>query len=68
MPTKTDTAFDCIAFKTKVQEQIYEETKDMSNEQRVAYVRMKADTGPFAERWQRLLHRNNQAHRSKNAI
>jgi hypothetical protein len=30
--------FDCMAFKRKVQEQIYQETKDMTPEQYIEYI------------------------------
>ena len=34
--------FDCIAFKRKVQEQIYQETKDMTPEQEMEYIHRNA--------------------------
>ena len=45
----TEKEFDCIAFKDKVQLEIYEETKCMTASELVAYFRRKVETGPFAE-------------------
>ena len=50
-PTKTKKRFDCLAFKAKVQAQIYEEIKDLSPEEEVRYWRRKAETGPLAKWW-----------------
>lgn len=51
MVTKTEKNFDCIAFKRKVQAEIYEETRDMTPQQRIAYFNESARTGPFAKFW-----------------
>ena len=41
--------FDCLAFKWKVQAEIYEETKNLTPEEEIDYFRRHAETGPFAE-------------------
>jgi hypothetical protein len=46
--------FDCIAFKRRVQAEIYEEIKDLSPEEEIAYFRRRVETGPFAELWKKL--------------
>ena len=35
--------FDCVEMKERIQEQIYEETKDMSSAQRIEYFRAAAE-------------------------
>lgn len=48
MTTKTEKSFDCIAFKRRAQEKIYEEIKEMTAEEEIAYFKRLAKTGPFA--------------------
>ncbi len=45
----TEKAFDCLAFKWKVETEIYQEIKDQTPEQQIEYFRHHAQTGPFAE-------------------
>jgi hypothetical protein len=49
-----DKGFDCLAFKERVQAEIYEEIKDLSPEQEVEYFRKSVETGPFAEWWKKV--------------
>ncbi|OHB78470.1 MAG: hypothetical protein A2Z25_21230 [Planctomycetes bacterium RBG_16_55_9] len=49
-PHKT---FDCIEMKRKIQEKIYEDTKNFSREELIAYFRHHAQTGPFAQLWKK---------------
>ena len=49
MSQKTEKSFDCLAFKWKVESEIYEEIKDQTPEQQIEYFRRHAQTGPFAE-------------------
>lgn len=46
---KKDKKFDCVEMKRRIQEKIYEETKDLSREELVAYFRKRVEEGPFAE-------------------
>jgi hypothetical protein len=46
-------AFDCVAMKRKIQEKIYEETKDLGREELIAYFHRHAQTGPFAKLWKK---------------
>jgi len=39
--------FDCVEMKRRIQEKIYAETKDMSREEFIAYMRRRAEEGPF---------------------
>lgn len=41
-------AFDCIAHKREVQRQIYEEIKDFTVEEQIAYFQKAEETGPLA--------------------
>ena len=36
--TKTNEKFDCIKMKLEIQAQIYEETKNMTHEERIAHI------------------------------
>lgn len=48
---KSESRFDCVSFKREVQLRIYNETKDMPCDERLAYFRAAAENGPFAEFW-----------------
>jgi hypothetical protein len=45
----TEKSFDCLAFKWKVEAEIYQEIKDLTPERQIEYFRRHAQTGPFAE-------------------
>jgi O-phosphoseryl-tRNA(Cys) synthetase len=49
MSQTTEKSFDCLAFKWKVESEIYREIKDLTPEQQIEYFRHHAQTGPFAE-------------------
>ena len=51
---QTKKKFDCIEFKRKSQERIYEDIKDMSWEQEVQYFQKRAETGPLGDWWKRV--------------
>ena len=61
----SDQGFDCLAFKDKVQSEIYEETKAMSRDQKMAYFRGHAENGPFAKVWKNVLLRRSKARPAK---
>jgi hypothetical protein len=46
--------FDCIAFKNKVQEKIYQETKDMTSEQYINHIHRKSREGRLGKLLLRL--------------
>jgi hypothetical protein len=46
--------FDCIAFKSKAQAEIYEEIKGLSPEEEIAYFRRRAAAGPLSKLWKAL--------------
>jgi hypothetical protein len=54
MSATTEKTFDSLAFKWKVQAEIYQEIKDRTPEQQIEYFRHHAQTGPFAELVARL--------------
>lgn len=49
--TREDGSFDCIAFKRRVQAEIYEETKHMTSEEVSAYYHRRVAEGPFGKWW-----------------
>ena len=46
--------FDCVEFKRKAQERIYEDIKNMSWEQEADYFRKGAETGPLSSWWKKV--------------
>ena len=54
MAPRLKKSFDCLAFKDKVQAQIYEEIKDLSPEEELRYWRRQAETGPLAKWWKKV--------------
>ena len=57
---KSEKAFDCIAFKRAAQLQIYEEIKEMSRQEEMAYFHNKAETGSLRDWW--LRQKSHEAH------
>ncbi len=49
--TPNEEQFDCIAFKDRVQSEIYEEIKDLTHDEEIAYFRRRVEKGPFAKLW-----------------
>ena len=49
--------FDCLKMKEEIQAKIYEEIKDMSSSEIVAYFNEKAKNNPF---WQSLVNRDKE--------
>jgi len=54
MKHATAKGFDCVEFKRKAQEKVYEETKGLNPKEQVAYFRRAARSGPLADWWKRL--------------
>ena len=48
--------FDCLKMKEEIQAKIYEETKNMSSSEILAYFNRKSQSSPL---WQRLVKRDN---------
>lgn len=46
--------FDCVEMKNKIQAKIYEEIKDMSPQEEIAYRRKKLESGSMAEFYKKL--------------
>lgn len=45
--------FDCIAFKRKVQEEIYQETKDMTPEEELEYIHRQVQESEIWRKFQK---------------
>ncbi len=43
----SEKSFDCIEYKRRVQQEIYEQVKDMTPDEEAEYFRHAAETGPF---------------------
>ncbi len=52
--TPNEEQLDCIALKDRVQSEIYEEIKDLSHDEEIAYFRRRVEKGPFADLWRRI--------------
>jgi len=52
--TGSEKSFDCLAYKQRVQSEIYQEIKDMSFEQEQGYFRRRAEEGPLGQWWKRI--------------
>lgn len=46
--------FDAVEMKCKIQDEIYEETKNMTPEEEGEYFQKSVETGPFAEKARRI--------------
>jgi hypothetical protein len=62
MSQTTEKSFDCLAFKWKVQAEIYQEIKDQTPDQQIEYFRRHAQTGPFAELVAKLRQQERTSH------
>jgi hypothetical protein len=49
MPTKQAKAFDCVEMKRRIQEEIYEETRDMTPDELLAYFRARIKGSRFSD-------------------
>jgi len=52
-----ETRFDCLKMKEEIQAKIYEEIKDLSSEEILAYFNEKSQNSVL---WQRLVKRDNE--------
>lgn len=50
--SQTEKTFDCLEFKRQAQERIYEETKHLTTEEKIAYFRQAAQSGTLGQWWQ----------------
>lgn len=50
--TQAEKRFDCLEFKCKAQEQIYEETKHLSTAEKIEYFKQAALSGMLGQWWQ----------------
>jgi len=54
--------FDCLKMKEEIQAKIYEEIKNMSSFERMAYFKRKSKDNAL---WQRLVKRDNEKNKQK---
>ncbi len=52
--TRAEKAFDCLAYKRRVQSEIYEEIKEMDFQEEQAYFQRRAEQGPLGAWWKRI--------------
>ena len=53
-PTKTKKAFDCLEFKQQVQEKIYEDIKNLSLAEQIAYFQDRIENSNLRDWWQSI--------------
>lgn len=53
-PTTTKKTFDCLAFKEKVQAKIYEDIKNLSPAEQIAYFEERIETSNLKDWWQSI--------------
>ena len=53
--------FDCVELKHAIQEEIYEETKDMTQEEEREYLRKNLEKGPLGKKWKELQEQKERA-------
>ena len=61
-PTKTKKKFDVLAYKDRVQAEIYEEIKDLTTAQQIAYFNRGAAQGPPGDWWKRIRRKSARSH------
>jgi hypothetical protein len=59
----TEKTFDCLEFKRKAQERIYEETKHLTTEEQIEYFKQTARSGTLGQWWHSITE--GQAQRQK---
>jgi len=52
--TRAKKSFDCLAYKQRVQAEVYQEIKDMSFEEEQGYFQRRAEEGPLGQWWKRI--------------
>lgn len=52
--TRAEKAFDCLAYKRRVQCEIYEEIKGLDFQEERAYFQRRAEEGPLGQWWKRI--------------
>ncbi len=57
-PKKT---FDCLAYKRRVQAQMYDELKDLSPAEEIAYLRKHAEEGELGQWWRKVKQQTTKA-------
>lgn len=53
-PTKAKKAFDCLEFKEQVQEKIYEDLKNLSVAEQIAYFQKRIENSNLGDWWQSI--------------
>jgi len=60
-PRKAEKAFDCLKYKDRVQQEIYEEIRGLTHEEQIAYYSRSAEKGPLAKWWRAMRHASTPA-------
>lgn len=55
-------SFDCVEMKRRIQERIYEETRDMNHQEFVEYIRKRVAESRFASFLERPIRRSPYTH------
>jgi len=55
---KAKKGFDCLAYKDRVQQEIYEQIKDLTVQEQIDYFNRGAQTGPLGEWWKKIKERS----------
>ena len=53
-PTRVETSFDCLESKDRVQEEIYQEIRDLTHQEQIEYYERSARTRPLAHWWKKV--------------
>jgi len=54
-PPKITKKFDCLQFKAKAQERIYQDIRAMTHAEEIRYFQEAAEKGPLARWWKQVL-------------
>ena len=52
--TRIEKSFDCLAYKERVQAEVFEHIKSMSFDEERSYFRRRAEQGPLGRWWKRV--------------
>ncbi len=56
--TRASKGFDCVEFKRRAQERIYEEIRDLAPESEIEYFHRAVEAGPLGPWWRRVTRRS----------
>jgi hypothetical protein len=53
-PTRVEKSFDCLEFKDRAQEEIYQEIRGLTHREQIEYYDRSTRTGPLAHWWEKV--------------